>query len=110
MIQRHLKELTATLAASAIAVLSPYSQPKSAAAQVASLTTDLATWRKSQAPLFSTIRSFKGLEASAILLVDLPEFDEKAATRTDVYVALTRAKNELRIVTTNPILPALLGL
>ncbi len=41
--------------------------------------------------------------------MDVPEFDEKAATKTDVYVALTRAKNELRIITSNPGLAELLG-
>jgi superfamily I DNA and RNA helicase len=75
-----------------------------------SLTVDLAAWRRGEAPLFSTIRGFKGLEASAVLLVDVPEFDEKAATKTDVYVALTRAKNELRIITSNPGLAELLGI
>lgn len=109
-VQRQLRDLLSILRPEAVAVLSPYSQSKSVCAEVAELTTDLASWRRGEAPLFSTIRSFKGLEASAILLVDVPEFDEKAATRTDVYVALTRAKSELRIVTSNAALAGLLEL
>lgn len=108
-IQRHLRELVGSLQPGAVAVLSPYSRSKSACAQVNTLTTDLASWRRGEAPLFSTIRGFKGLEASAILPVDVPEFDEKAATRTDVYVALTRAKSELRIITSNAALAGLIG-
>ncbi|MFN8611735.1 MAG: NERD domain-containing protein [Vulcanimicrobiota bacterium] len=108
-VQRQLRELLGHLRADAVAVLSPYLQSKSVCAQVSNLTTDLASWRRREAPLFSTIRSFKGLEAAAILLVDVPEFDEKAATRTDVYVALTRAKSELRVITSNAALADLLG-
>lgn len=109
LIQRHLRELVGNLTPGAVAVLSPYSRSKSVCVEMDTVTTDLASWRRGEAPLFSTIRSFKGLEASAILLVDVPEFDEKAATKTDVYVALTRAKSELRIITSNPALAGLLG-
>jgi len=108
-VREHLQDLISSLPPQSVAVLSPYSRAKSICSDLESLTTDFSSWRRGEAPLFSTIRGFKGLEAPAVLLVDVPEFDEKAATRADVYVALTRAKNELRIVTSNPALPQLLG-
>ncbi|MBT9585163.1 NERD domain-containing protein/DEAD/DEAH box helicase [bacterium] len=109
LVKAHLAELVGSLTPQSVAVLSPYSRTKSVCAEMESLTVDLVAWRRGEAPLFSTIRGFKGLEASAVLLVDVPEFDEKAAAKTDVYVALTRAKNELRIITSNPGLADLLG-
>lgn len=108
-VREHLQELVSSLAPQSVAVLSPYSRPRSICSELPTLTTDFSAWRRGEAPLFSTIRGFKGLEAQAVLLVDVPEFDEKAATRADVYVALTRAKNELRIITSNAGLPQLLG-
>jgi hypothetical protein len=108
-VREHLGELVSSLTPQAVAVLSPYSRTKSICSDLEALTTDFSAWRRGEAPLFSTIRGFKGLEAQAVLLVDVPEFDEKAASKTDVYVALTRAKNELRIITTNSGLSELLG-
>jgi len=108
-VREHLQELISSLPPHSVAVLSPYSRSRSVCAELENLTTDFTSWRRGEAPLFSTIRGFKGLEAPAVLLVDVPEFDEKAASRADVYVALTRARNELRIVTSNPNLPETLG-
>jgi hypothetical protein len=51
--------------------------------------------------LFSTIRSFKGLEAGHVVLVhaDKPGAN-RALTEEDIYVAFTRATSRLDIVTT----------
>jgi hypothetical protein len=56
-------------------------------------------WRKSEGILFSTIRSFKGLEADIVLLVDLPDFNSsKVFTVNDYYVGASRAKHVLEIL------------
>jgi len=58
-------------------------------------------WRNGQGVLGETIKSFKGLEALVVILVDIPDVDESPAfTRNDFYVACTRAKFGLYIVPT----------
>lgn len=85
-----------------IAVLSPYSLERSIAKQLKQqLTTNLEEWRSNKAPLFSTVKGFKGLEADAVLLVDLPDRQSKALTAPEVYVALSRARHLLTIQSRN---------
>lgn len=55
------------------------------------LTDDALAWAERGELLVTTARSFKGLEADAIILYDLDGFSE-LFTRTDMYVACTRAK------------------
>ncbi len=49
--------------------------------------------------LFSTIRSFKGLEADVLLLIDLTGFKEGRFDRSDLYVAASRARHRLVVMT-----------
>ncbi|WP_093533008.1 NERD domain-containing protein [Stenotrophomonas rhizophila] len=65
-----------------------------------SLTEDVADLGHSGKALFSTIRSFKGVEADCVVIVDAisPELGEKFFTAEDLYVACTRAKTRLVIL------------
>ncbi len=61
-----------------------------------SFTRNLDIWRGGSACLFETIRGFKGLEADAVIVTDLPTVDETPAfSMQDAYVAFSRAKHEL---------------
>lgn len=86
-----------------VAILSPYTLPKSSMAGAPSghslkLVTNLADWH-SGTVFFSTIRSFKGLEAEAVILTDvsLPAAGSPF-TEEDLYVALTRPTGRLAIL------------
>ncbi len=63
------------------------------------ITEDIDEWQAGDAILFTTIRSFKGLEADAVILADirypdnLPHF-----TEADLYVACSRAKHLLTVL------------
>lgn len=91
---------------SQIAILSPYEQSKSCLANAdkigkVNLTTDLDHWRANDGVLFSTIRSFKGLEADAIVVTDVPNPQTDAYfTTADFYVGCSRAKHLLVILAT----------
>jgi superfamily I DNA/RNA helicase len=61
------------------------------------LTTDAGEWRRGRGLLVTTARSFKGLEADAIVLYDLDGFSERF-TLADLYVAWTRARHRLVII------------
>lgn len=61
------------------------------------LTADAAGWRRGEGILVSTARAFKGLEADVVLLYDLAGFSS-LFTRTDLYVAWTRARHRLILV------------
>ncbi|SMF06477.1 Nuclease-related domain-containing protein [Alteromonadaceae bacterium Bs31] len=63
------------------------------------LTLDTAEWRKGDGILFSTIRSFKGLEADIVIVIDVvePGTIDNFST-ADFYVACSRAKHLLKIV------------
>jgi ATP:corrinoid adenosyltransferase len=63
-------------------------------------TRNLDTWRKGKACLFETIKGFKGLEADAVILVDLTEINT-GFTLQDAYIACSRAKHELLIIPAN---------
>ena len=58
------------------------------------LSSDAAAWRSGGGVLVTTARAFKGLEADVVVLYDLQGFGERF-TRTDLYVAWTRAKHRL---------------
>lgn len=64
------------------------------------LTTDLAKLGEEGYVFFSTIKSFKGLEAAHVILVDMNLPDtSKALGKEDIFVALTRATSRLDIIT-----------
>ena len=52
------------------------------------LTNDLDTWRTGKAVLVDTIKRFKGLEADALLLIDVPTPESVPSFKlSDLYVA-----------------------
>jgi hypothetical protein len=90
-----------------VAILSPHGKPRSSLADVKAvgkvpITTDPQKWLADGAVLFATIRSFKGLEADAVIMVDIdvpgkvPYF-----TTADFYVGCSRAKHLLAILATD---------
>ncbi len=89
---------------SQIAILSPFIRSKSSLIDEnklakTSITESLESWKQGEGILFSTIRSFKGMEADLIILIDLPVPDTNAAfTTSDYYVASSRAKHLLKII------------
>ena len=93
---------------SQVAILSPFTKNKSSLSSRGhfsgiSLTEDLNDWRDSKGILFSTIRSFKGLEADIVVLVDVIEPDSIGTfLRSDLYVGCSRAKHVLKILTKTP--------
>lgn len=63
------------------------------------LTDSIKDWKDNKAILFSTVRGFKGLEADAIILVDVPV--DKVSfnfNQSDYYVACSRAKHLLVVI------------
>ena len=63
------------------------------------LTMETSEWRQGEGILFSTIRSFKGLEADIVLLVDVVEPGSvDHFSSSDFYVACSRAKHVLKIL------------
>lgn len=66
------------------------------------VTNDLASWRDDQGILITSIYRFKGLEADALVLVDIPDPDPHAPPEgfrpSHFYVACSRARNLLTII------------
>jgi hypothetical protein len=62
-----------------------------------SLVSDADAWRRGEGILVTTSRAFKGLEADVIVLYDLANFGT-TFTKTDLYVAWTRARHRLIVV------------
>lgn len=93
---------------SQVAILSPFKKSNSSLSSRGhfsgiSLTEDLEDWRQGKGVLFSTIRSFKGLEADIVVLVDIIEPGSIGTfLRSDLYVACSRAKHVLKILTQVP--------
>ncbi|MCI0392413.1 MAG: NERD domain-containing protein/DEAD/DEAH box helicase [Acidobacteria bacterium] len=58
------------------------------------LITDAVAWRLGKGILVTTARAFKGLEADIVILYDLTSFSP-VFTKTDLYVAWTRARHRL---------------
>jgi hypothetical protein len=98
------------LTTSQVAVLSPY-RPDGSGCSVGGrpklggvpVTTDPAAWRAGAGVLLATIRSFKGLEADAVILTDVGRPDDGACSVADLYVACSRAKHFLTIYATEPL-------
>ncbi len=91
---------------SQVAILSPWSQGNSCLAGVTSLsgtplTSDLGAWQRNEGVLFATVRAFKGLEADALILTDLPA-PKGPERRSELYVACSRAKHLLRAYYAEP--------
>jgi superfamily I DNA/RNA helicase len=103
------------LLASQVAILSPWRQPRSSLADISSLrgmplTNDLDTWRTGKAVLVDTIKRFKGLEADALLLIDIPTPESVPSFKlSDLYVACSRAKHLLTVLTTSDRVRELVG-
>lgn len=87
-----------------IAILSPYKFEKSAMkghvlGHGLRLSTDIRDLGKKDMVFFSTIKSFKGIEAASVIVVDVDMPDERQVfTREDVYVACTRATTRLALL------------
>ena len=89
---------------SQIAILSPLSKSKSCLASMSkidktSICDDLNEWRANLGAMFATIRSFKGLEADAIIITDVsnPESDAYFSIAY-FYVGCSRAMHMLVIL------------
>jgi DNA helicase IV len=89
---------------SQIVIQSPRSRENSSFADVKKirgipLTENIDKWNASDGILFKTIRSFKGLEADAVIVVDvLPTDSLPHFTSADLYVACSRAKHLLAVL------------
>lgn len=89
---------------SQVAVLSPFKLNNSSLTDCyklrgIELTDDVSRWKAGKGILFSTVKGFKGLEADAILLIDVPPIDEASLfKRSDYYVACSRAKHLLVVI------------
>ena len=89
---------------SQIAILSPFEKNKSSLAETQkvgrmSLTTNPNEWRANAGVLLSTIKRFKGLEADAIIVTDVPNPETTPYFSTsDFYVGCSRAKHILVIL------------
>ena len=60
---------------------------------------DVNSWRAGATILFSTIRNFKGLEADAVILIDVPPGGSSDYfAPSDYYVACSRAKHLLEVI------------
>jgi DNA helicase IV len=88
-----------------VAILSPYVLEKSAfvgseKGHGVTLSMDLADLQVEGKAYFSTIKSFKGIEADCVIVIDAddPNRGNPAFTLEDLYVACTRAKARLAIL------------
>jgi hypothetical protein len=89
---------------SRVAILSPFQLEKSSMATRLTgynkrLVQALEEWDQPDAILFSTIKSFKGLEADAVIVVDVEAPRENTALDSgDLYVACTRGRARLALL------------
>ena len=87
-----------------IAILSPYRQDNTIMANLrviarVPLVSSVDEWNRNEGILVATIRSFKGLEADIVVLIDAPPVNEKPVFQTsDYYVAVSRAKHLLKVL------------
>ncbi|EMJ7188121.1 NERD domain-containing protein [Vibrio vulnificus] len=87
-----------------VAILSPFKQSNSSLATLSKargveITDDIERWQQGEGVLFSTVKGFKGLEADAIMLIDIPYNRESPIfQRADYYVACSRAKHMLVVI------------
>ncbi len=99
-------------APSRIAILSPYTRAKSCLGPGLpwhKVTEKHEEWQQDEGVLFSTIRSFKGLEADIVILTDLTGFKEGVFERSELYVAASRAKHRLHVMTDSDEIEVALG-
>ena len=93
---------------SQMVVLSPFRRSKSSLSERShlsgiSIIEDLDSWKEDRGILYSTIRSFKGLEADIVVMIDVVEPGTISTfSRSDLYVGCSRAKHLLEILTTVP--------
>lgn len=91
----------------AIVVLSPYKYENSSMNNVEKghgfiVSQDINDLGKKDVVVFSTIKSFKGIEAAVIIVVDTAIPDQtKAFSKEDLYVASTRATTRLAFLTSS---------
>jgi len=100
--------LDAGINPSGIAVLSPWSRenPRCALQRTESIhgkpliggSENLGEWISGNGIWTSTIKAFKGMEASHIILCDVPEPGSPGFDKADLYVGVTRAKLGLKII------------
>ena len=89
-----------------IAIIAPYEKSKTCLKETASLgkvklTTNPNEWRADKGVLVSTAKAFKGLEADAVVITDVPDpEDTPYFSEADLYVACSRAKHRLLVLTT----------
>jgi len=89
---------------SQVAILSPNKKERSSirgldSARGINITEDIDAWRDDKGVLFSTVKSFKGLEADAVILIDIPEEEDSTFFKQpDYYVACSRAKHLLVVI------------
>ena len=92
-----------------IAILSPWRIERSCLAGVTKiagvpLTDNVAEWQAGKGVLITTIRSFKGLEAEALVMIDLPKpGSRRVFSEADFYVGCSRAKSVLHLVASEPL-------
>ena len=92
-----------------VAILSPFQRQNSAMASLHAghglqISENLDALSGQGTVFFSTIKSFKGLEADCVILVDAqhPNGSHVAFRREDLYVACTRARTRLAILASDP--------
>jgi superfamily I DNA/RNA helicase len=94
-------EKAGRLRPSQIAILTPQETGSEWPRQIGTipLSDDFDRWRRGESILLATHRRFKGLEADALILADVPVPDRKPYFSTaDFYVACSRAKHHLTVV------------
>jgi hypothetical protein len=98
-----------------VAILAPWRQPRTSLSDARALrgiplTNDLKAWRNGEAVLVESIKRFKGLEADALVLIDIPMPNSIASfTLADLYVACSRGKHLVSVLTTTDEMPSLMG-
>lgn len=65
------------------------------------LTDDVEDWESGKAVWFSTIKAFKGLEADVLIVIEAGDFDPTYFSRHDLYVAASRARHRLVVITSS---------
>ena len=88
-----------------IAILKPFRHDQQkmviqrSGGQAIPLVEDLKAWRKGKGVLLNTVRKFKGMEANAILLFNLPKIGATKSYRlADHYVAASRGRLQLTMM------------
>ena len=89
---------------SQIVILSPKKKENSSLKDTQSIkgvkiVSNLDDWSDDKGVLFSTVKSFKGLEADAVVLIDVPNIKQsRYFGEADYYVACSRAKHLLVVM------------